>query len=258
MFDLPKPKKNIDLDFRCLACAHEFRRKPRRVYVDMPTFKREHVEKKPTHRSAFVVAQRIICPKCGAVDEYELHAMSQTHLQMTILVGAIAGSLAPGHPVKPINFTLADGTPMHPLDALELYAGRVAQQPDNVAIRVRYANTLRTLGYLDEAAAQYQEALDRDAQTLEAWINLAAIHSAARRRGAARKALQSLVVHAAGSRHPQRDEWAGYAQALLDGVAALDELTPESLLGDAPEEKRTAQRKRLLKRKPKKKKRGKK
>lgn len=234
MLDLPAPKKALTTHFHCTACGHDFRREIRRIYVHLPAFDQE-VKRKKTGRSPYVIPQHIACPKCGEVDHYELAPQTMTMLSMTMLAGSIAGGkLAPRHPVQPIVFSLYDGTPMHPLDAVDHYRRKVESGPNDLIARMRYANTLRTLGWLDESEQQYQFILEADPEQLEVWLGLASLHVARKHPAAAKKALKELIKRAPRSSHPQREEYEAQTRAYLDGVWPLDDLTPESLLLHSP------------------------
>ena len=229
MFNHTPPQRGFTTHFHCLACGHNFRRDVRRIYVHWPTFEQRVIHKENTAHSEFVIPQRITCPKCGALDRYEFAPYTRNMLTMTMTVAMLAG-LAKDHHVKIINFALHDGTIMHPLDGLDWYRARVEKAPDDLQTRLRYGNVLRTLGYLDEAEAEYQRVLERDPGQLEAWQNLASIHVARKHPGAAKKALKQLVAHAAQSNLANREDWSAEAQAYLDGIYALEELTPDALL----------------------------
>ena len=201
------------------------------MYVDAPTFEKRHVHKQETRHSEYIIPQRIACPKCGALDQYELTPYTLSSLSLTMTAALLAGGLVEGHPVKIIVFALADGQIIHPLDALEQYRQQLATAPQNQQIRMRYANTLRTLGYFDEAGAEYALLVGQNPNLLEAWYNLAAIHVALKHKREAKKFLQCLVVQAQQDSALNRSEsdWVYNAQLYLDGVLPLDKLTPQEL-----------------------------
>src|SRR5207245_2249066 len=77
----------------------------------------------PTPYSEFVIPQRITCPKCGAVDRYELSGMAYITLTAELLKKLVAHELG-GPGAEPergflrfIRFGLADGREMHPYEA---------------------------------------------------------------------------------------------------------------------------------------------
>ncbi len=233
--NLHSHNRGFSTGFHCTACEHTFRRELRRVYVDGTTFEKRVVHKQTTRHSEYIIPQRIVCPKCGALDQYELTPYTLISLSMTMTAALLAGDLFEGHPVKIITFALADGQIIHPLDALELYRQQLATAPQDQRIRMRYANTLRTLGYFDEAGAEYTWLVGHNPNLLEAWYNLAAIHVALKRKREAKKSLQCLVVQAQQASALSRAEsnWAYNAQLYLDGVLPLDKLTPHELFDPA-------------------------
>ena len=119
---------------------------------------------------------------------------------------------------------------MRPLDAIEYYRRKTAAAPQDLGLRMRYGNVFRSLGYLDEAEAQYHHILAADPTQLEAWLGQASIHLARKHPGAARKALRQILENAPRSRQSDRDEYLAQAQAYLDSLYPLEDLTPDGLL----------------------------
>jgi tetratricopeptide (TPR) repeat protein len=222
MFPQPKPQTSVRLDFKCLACDQTFKQTVKKIYCDMPTAKLR-AEGKATPYSEFVIPERITCPHCRAVDQYEL----QGHIY-GLLTGALLreqfGMANPGDALQIITMTVADGRVMHPLAARDWYARQVAKQPERVELRVRYGNVLRALGYWPEAEAEYRAALEADPEEIEALINLAALSSRAKRRTEGLDYLRRLVAAAPHSRHPQSKSFAEAAQDILEGRLKLKEL----------------------------------
>ena len=244
MFTFPRPRKSFTTHFHCLACGHDFRREIPRIYIHMPDFDKQIVEKKPGGRSPFVIPQHISCPQCNSMDEYELAPQTVSKLMLTVMAGSLVGSLAKGHSVKLIAFGLHDGTIMHPLDALDHYRGKLERAPADLALRMRYANTLRALGWLDEAKEQYQMILTADPNQLEAWLGLASLQIAYKHPGAAKKMLKELRERAPQSGHPERQAYEAQALAYLEGYYPLSDLTPDSLLLHSPGQAKPSKRSR--------------
>ena len=213
-----------------------FRRELRRIYVDGPTFEQRVIRQQETRHSEYIIPQRIICPNCQAVDQYELTRYTRNSLALTMTASMLAGGLMEGHPVKIIAFALSNGQPVHPLDALEQYRQKVSAAPDDAGIRMRYANTLRTLGYFIEAKAEYTHILEQNPALLEAWYNLTAIHIAQKHKREAKKALLNLVEQAqqASALNQAEMGWAQNARHYLEGTWPLDELTPLAIFEAAP------------------------
>lgn len=147
------------------------------VYCDLGTQKRKTRGEEVPY-SEFIIPQRIVCPRCGAVDRYEL--TSEAHLAMTaeLLKLAARGRSTPGlgdgtKHLRLMHFTVKDGREMHPLEALEMYQRRVEAKPDDVRLRLFYANVLRFLGRGDEARAQYEQAKALDPRNADVYFGLA-------------------------------------------------------------------------------------
>jgi transcription elongation factor Elf1 len=242
MFPFPRPRKSYTTHFHCLACGHTFRCEIPRIYIHMPDFDRKMVEKKPGGRSPFVIPQHISCPQCNRMDEYELAPQTVSMLTLTVIVDSMKGGLAEGHPVKLIAFGLHDGTVMHPLDALDYYREKLERAPADLAARMRYANVLRAIGWLDEAKEQYQAILEADPNQLEAWLGLASLQIAYKHPSAAKKVLKELLERAPHSGHPERQAYEAQTRAYLEGVYPLSDLTPDSLLLHSPVKSKPSKR----------------
>ena len=220
-----KRQRTVKLEFQCTACGHTFKRSVRKLFVDLHTFEKNRGQ--PQGRSPYVIPERILCPRCQAIDQFELSSSSVIKIQATIL-GRIAVQPDADDPIKIARFALSDGTPMHPLDALDMYAAQVSNHPERTDLRVKYANILRSLGYLEEAEVQYRAALERNPAEIEALMNLAALQAGRGDEEAAYDYLRRMVACAPKSRHPQRKEFVRGAQLVLDGEIKLEDFKVES------------------------------
>jgi tetratricopeptide (TPR) repeat protein len=224
MFRRRKRERRMKLELQCTACGHVFKQGVSRLFMDLDAFEKKQSE--PGGRSEYVIPERIVCPRCQAVDQFELTSSSRVQVQAEILKRIVIPP-DPDDPLKVIRFALSDGTPMHPLDALDMYAAQVTRYPQRADVRVKYANTLRFLGYLEEAAAQYRAVLEQDPTEVEALVNLAALHAGRGEKEAAYECLHRLVACAPESGHPQRKEFASGARLVLDGEIALEDFWVE-------------------------------
>jgi hypothetical protein len=234
MFPFPRPHKSFTIHFHCLECGHTFRREIPRIYTHMPDFDRKILKKQTGGRSPFVIPQHISCPQCNCMDECELASQTVSMLTLAAIAGSIAGSLVEEHPVQLISFGLHDGTIMHPLDALDYYRGKLERAPADIITRMRYANTLRSIGWTDETKEQYKMILTADPNQLEAMLGLASVYIASKHLREAKKMLRELQERAPHSGHPQWQEYEAQTRAYLEGVYPLDDLTPDSLLLHSP------------------------
>ncbi len=178
------PKKRAEsgvrLELRCTACGRERDHVFPIVYYDMGTGRDE---KKSEKYDPLIIPQRVVCPKCGAVDQYELGGFGRIAVLASLMAekaeqsGKLAGEL-PGLPkdqrIRFVEFTTRWGS-MHPLAAIERYQSELAQQPEDSSLIVGYGHILHTLGRLDEAAEQYRQALALDDRDIDAWESLAQV-----------------------------------------------------------------------------------
>lgn len=220
--------KTIQIHFKCNECGRIFQRNIHRLFVDITTFVRALKQKEIPNRSPYLIPHHVVCLQCGAINRNEITLESKTFLVMNILAFGITDP-EEEHPIKAIEFSLHDGSLIHPLDALKWYAERLSKEPKNLSIRMRYANVLRTIGRLEEAETEYQIILKDDISRLEAWLNLAAIYVARNRNREARHYLEETVAHAPKSSHPDQEVIASYARGILKGEARIEDLTPEKL-----------------------------
>ena len=241
--------KGLRLWLRCTACGYERDHYVEKVYCDLGTVdRRKRGEEVPY--SEFIIPKRITCPKCGAVDQYELTGdayLAFTAQLMTSMargetpkpasgpLGEVAealanlrkdhGDLLPADDeddqVVYTRFTVAGDREMHPLEAVDMYSRQVEAEPDAVDLRVRYGNVLRFLGRREEAALQYRAAVQADPANVEACASLASLAREAGNRTEARRMLQrvlELAPHSTLSRQDREE----YMQFALEELAELD------------------------------------
>jgi tetratricopeptide (TPR) repeat protein len=174
-----KPRERAEFEIRltCKECGFTRPHAVDVVYCDLGTQKRR-AQGEEVPYGEFIIPQRIVCPRCGAVDRYELS--SEACLAMTAeLLKLIARKRStPGlgdgtEHLRLMHFTVEGGREMHPLAALEMYQRRVEAKPSDTELRLRYANVLRILGRWDEARAQYEQIQALDPHNVEVYFALA-------------------------------------------------------------------------------------
>jgi len=149
------------------------------VYYDLGT---ANDDKKKDKYDPLVIPQRVVCPKCGAVDQYELGMMGQMAVTASLLALRFPDGetfLREDQRVQFINFTTRWG-PMHPQEAIERYQRELARQPKDISLHVGFGNVYRLLGRHGQAEAEYAQALRLDPDAVEAWIGLAQLAGARR------------------------------------------------------------------------------
>ena len=240
VFDLPgaprrdrtRAEDGIDLRLRCLACGYERSHHVARVYYDLNTADRRK-RGEQTKYSEFIIPQRITCPKCGAVDQYELGTFAQIALMGELLRQGLGQDMTGARvnpedsPLQIIRFGLTDGRPMHPYDAREMYRQQVESEPGRSDLRVKYANVLEKLGYHEDAVIQYRKALELDPTNLEACVSLGQFYYGAGRVEEARWMLERVVELEPRSQLPRqkKEEFVEYARESLAEMAGIPVVT---------------------------------
>jgi tetratricopeptide (TPR) repeat protein len=208
---------------RCTACGYERPHDVGRLYCDLGTLERRR-RGEQTPYDEYVITRRIICPKCGAEDHYELAGEAYLALTAELLklgVGGAqefrrAGDPAAG-PLTFMRFGLRDGQEMHPYAARDLYRQQVMAEPTRADLRVSYANVLRFLGYREEAVSEYRVGLELDPANIEACLNLGNLAYEDGDREEARRWFERTLDLAPSSHLPveQRQNYREFARAAL-------------------------------------------
>jgi len=228
VFGRSKRKKGLKLDFTCLACGREFNQTVETLLCDLTTVERKR-RGEQTKYSEYVIPERIVCPRCHAVDQFELSGTTYLKLTGVLLRAMASGTPLDDGPIRFAHMVLQDGRELHPLEARDWYAQKVMDNPRRADLRVKYANVLRNLGHYEESEAQYRAALEIDPGEVEALVNLAFLHHERGETQAARALAQQLIEAAPRSKHPQRKEFAQSARLVLDGEVKPGEVEVTAL-----------------------------
>lgn len=170
--------EGLRLRLLCKSCGYERDHRVETVYYDLATADRQG-RGEDTPYDPFIIPKRITCPRCNAVDEYEITPLAMIALTAEIvkLVAESKGEKLdipePESRLRYTRFQLTDGREMHPREALAMYEQEVEANPSDADLRVRYGNVLRLLGYTEEAEQQYRTAFRLDPENVEACAVLA-------------------------------------------------------------------------------------
>ena len=231
------PPAGLRLDLRCTACGYSRRHDVPKIYYDLGTADRQR-RGESTRYDPFIIPQRITCPKCGAVDQYELGSMAHLVLTAELLKHAAlkdkdrkAEFDDPSEVLQIIRLGLKDGRELHPYEARDEYRERIAAEPKRADLRVGYANILRFLDERTEAIAQYRAAIKLDSANLEALLNLANLLRLEGRQEEARLRFEEILRREPTSTLPRddRDEYRDFARAALDELAGKPSARPLEL-----------------------------
>jgi tetratricopeptide (TPR) repeat protein len=171
--------------------------------------------------SPYIIPERIVCPQCGQIDQFDFTLGTNLRVTLALLLWRLVPILAP-RLIRPLAFGLSDGTLVHPLEAIERYQQQVAHRPQDVKLRLKYANLLNNLGYHSEAETHFQHVLEQSPDALGAMIGLANIHAVRQEPDQVRHYLELVAKRAPKSNHPRREEFMADVQPYLTGELPLD------------------------------------
>ena len=149
----PGRKDGIYLRLRCTACDRVREHFAQNVLLDLVTLEQQ-TQGHPVVYDPYIMDHEIICPKCGAVDQYAM--TPNAHLALLVLPNKVddlaallsgqksAADLPPNPRVHPFRSSVFRH-PMHPLAGLEEYRRRIAANPKDAKLYQRMGTLLRTL-----------------------------------------------------------------------------------------------------------------
>lgn len=215
---IPPKEPGVRLSLRCKVCGRERSYLFPKVYCDLGTIER----KKSAKYNPIIIPQRVVCQKCGAVDQYEISPMGHMALIADLLMEVepkLRHFRREDQRVQYLEFTTRWG-PMHPLEALERYQAEIAQHPDNADLHVGYGNVLKFLGRTEQAEAEYRRAGELEPTHPHVWCNLAEL---AADRGDHAEAIglwQRVLEVTPHSKLPAKDRQL-FLEAARDNIKAL-------------------------------------
>jgi hypothetical protein len=168
------------LRLRCKECGRVREHFVQHVLVDTLTLNRR-AEGEDVPYDPYIMDHEITCPKCGAVDRYEMtpegHLMLLGPGGIPTVVKALSGDELPTDlPRNPrVHYfqSHAFGRPMHPLMALEEYKRLIAEKPRDAKLYLKMGNLLRALSRHSEALNRYRHACNLNPEDAEAALTLA-------------------------------------------------------------------------------------
>ena len=173
---LPRPHRRQDgmhLPLRCTACGRVRIHFVQHVLVDVLTLERRERGETVNH-DPHIMDREIVCPKCGAVDRYEMTPLASLRLVGPDNIPALIQSMTGKKPTefKPnprVRYfkSMVLGQPMHPLDGLAEYRRRIMANPNNAELHLRLGNLLRTLLRPPAALAEHRRAFALDPNNAE-------------------------------------------------------------------------------------------
>jgi tetratricopeptide (TPR) repeat protein len=168
LLPVSEPERRDDgmyLRLRCTACNRIREHFVQNIILDLNTLEQQNDEKPIAEGIAYdpyIMDHEIVCPKCGAVDQYAMTPMAHLTLFVAVnklgdLADLLAGKkIASDFPLNPRVHPFRSsvfGQPMHPLAGLEEYRRRIKAAPMDARLYMRMGTLLRTL-YRNSAAIE--------------------------------------------------------------------------------------------------------
>ncbi len=178
--------------------------------------------------SAFIANRDIVCPKCGARNEYELSPL-------------VINQILSSEPPVPVTLvrSYAFAQPMHPLEAIERYQWRILTHPRQAENYMRLGNLLRFVQRSEQALAMIRKGHELEPQNPEWTLMRATAEHDLGDKNLARRYYEEVIRLA--TKAPGQDTNTAWLQTLArKGLQALNrgkpsfwaELYREELLPD--------------------------
>jgi tetratricopeptide (TPR) repeat protein len=156
----PRRKDGLYLRLRCTVCDRERDHFVQKLLLEIGTQEQQSAGK-ATEYDPYVMDHEIVCPKCGAIDRYAMTPGAFTTLMversdLKTLVALFSGDqkakIKPNPRIHPYRSAVF-GKPMHPLQGLELYHRKIANNPKDAHLYLKMGNLLRSI-YRPQAALE--------------------------------------------------------------------------------------------------------
>lgn len=149
----------IDVSLRCRSCKGVFHYRVYKIQVVMDT-------------QDIIIADTIICKKCGAVEHYEPeNDLNLAVLARLAMLNALDDDEEPDFDrltIVPTKTISALGEGLSTKELFERYEKKLAKEPDNPEFLLGYANLLTRTKRAQDALPFYERALERDPLAVEA------------------------------------------------------------------------------------------
>lgn len=264
---LPHPKARsdgLDLLLQCKACGRERFHFVQHVLVDVNTREKQDKELSVKY-DAHIMDREIICPKCQAVDQYELTTQGHMRLYMhNVSPDDLLASLSGKKPRKPkpnpymTSFrAVAFGRTMHPLAALEKYRQQIEAKPDDALLHMRLGNLLRTLRREAHSLAAFRQAQELAPENVEICLTRGMAEHDYGDRGIAKAMYENVMRFVTPIQMLRQNERAETAMAAAEGLKNLKrgKASPYELQTSGPETTPPSSKRKIIQRKQRKKKR---
>ncbi|MCP4425009.1 MAG: DUF1186 domain-containing protein [Chloroflexi bacterium] len=228
---LPQPEMRSDglyLLLRCKACERKRIHFVQHVLVDNNTLEKQQ-KGLPVKYDAHIMDREIVCPKCQAVDQYELTTEGNMRLHFhNASPQDIMATFMENKPKKqrPNPYlssfqAAAFGRPMHPLVALDTYRQKIKSKPNDAILHMRLGNMLRTLRRNAQALTAYRQAYELEPDHMEICLNRGMAEHDYGDRAAAKMLYEKVAGRVSPLQMLQRAGGSDMAVAAMEGLRNL-------------------------------------
>ncbi len=235
----------LNLPVKCKVCGRERMQFVKFVTIDTGTIERKAAGKKEKY-DEHVMDREIICPKCGACDQFELTPMASLLLYiptgeegMKSLLGLLRGKKETKKPVlnpriQRIQSVIMD-KPMNPLEGIDRYRELIAKEPNNADNYVRLGNILRVIHRHPQALEAFRKSYELNRTDPDCALSYAMAEHDFGDRLRAKELYVEFLVFATGNPFSRHDIVES-AQIARQGLEALEKKqgSPWDIRNDHP------------------------
>lgn len=212
----------------CKNCGREREHFVQQVLIDRGTMERQEAGEEVRY-DPHIMDHEIICPKCGARDQYELGPLANMRLLMPtdgtdgfarLLSKKPEASGVRLHPRVQSFKSLVFGRPMHPLEGLERYKKLIEKEPENATHYLKMGNLFRTLYRYPWALETYRAGYELESKDAENVLAYAMAEHDFGDREKARTLYEEAQSMSSGRFLPKRSMMQTF-QAATQGLRAL-------------------------------------
>ena len=171
-FEIPRPEQILEpaqeysLVLECAACGRKRRHQTKFVLLDQSGEAQGEADE---GREMVVLDHEVICPKCGARDQYHVSGFDFVQffeLKPEQMAGLLLGDIPNTPPrYKPNVYMIRSsimGQLMHVLDGVDEYRRQILRDPEDAEPHFRLGNIFRMIGRYEPSLESYRRAVRLD------------------------------------------------------------------------------------------------
>lgn len=220
------------LTLECTKCHRVRRHFVQQVTIDMTTLNAQ-LEGEKVPYDPNIMDRPIVCPKCGAIDQYTPDSMTKMRLVMgnnienmlAVMTGETPQDTTPDPFISQVR-PQAFGQNMHPLVAIDKYKQIAFNKPKDAEPHWRMGNVLRMLWRDEQARDAYEHSLKLDPNELYALYSLAGTEHDLGNHERARELYQETIRRISPTDMLRDEELMDISLSSAQGIKALEQGLP--------------------------------